>query len=305
MNRHFNHPIPLLFALSLSIVPLVESRGAAQAVADAHTPKLKALIIDGQNNHDWRRTSPILKSALESSGLFLVETATSPPQGQNMDGFNPDFAKYDVVVSNYNGDDWSEATEDAFEEYVRQGGGFVSVHAADNSFPTWTEYNKMTGVGGWGNRTEKWGPMLRWRNGKTEKEPKGGHGTHGKFFSFLVETRDQEHPITRGLPAQWLHAPDELYATLCGPAENVTILATAQSDVTHENEPMLMVISYGRGRVFHTTLGHNEESMKDVGFVVTLDRGAEWAATGAVTQKVPADFPAADKVSKWEPPVTK
>ena len=291
--------ISLLIAFTLSVVFFTEFHRPAQAAEDAR--KLKALIIDGQNNHDWPKTTPILKAALESSGRD-GGVATSPAQGENMDGFKPEFAKYDVVVANYNGDDWSEATEDAFDEYVRNGGGFVSVHAADNAFPTWPEYNKMTGVGGWGNRTEKWGPMLRWRNGKAEKDPKGGHGTHGKYFSFVVETRNQDHPITKGLPEKWLHAPDELYATLCGPAENVTILATAQSDVTHENEPMLMVISYGQGRVFHTTLGHSPESMRDVGFVVTLDRGAEWAATGKVTQKVPANFPTADQVSKWEPP---
>src|ERR1700693_6280783 len=146
-----------------------------------------------------------------------------------MDGFRPDFARYGVVVSNYNGDDWPDVTKRAFEDYVRNGGGFVCVHAADNSFPNWSEYNQMIGVGGWGGRNEKSGPMLRWRNGKVEKDARGGGGTHGKYRSFLIETRDQEHAITRGLPARWLHAPDELYATLCGPAEGVTVLATAQS----------------------------------------------------------------------------
>jgi type 1 glutamine amidotransferase len=68
---------------------------------------------------------------------------------------------------------------------------------------------------------------------------------------------------------------------------------------------MLMAIRYGQGRVFHTTLGHNEESMLDVGFVVTFDRGTEWAATGRVTQKVPENFPTADKVSLWSSPALK
>jgi type 1 glutamine amidotransferase len=66
-----------------------------------------------------------------------------------------------------------------------------------------------------------------------------------------------------------------------------------------------MAIRYGQGRVFHTMLGHNEESMRDVGFVVTLNRGTEWAASGRVTQKVPEDFPTADKVSPWSAPSSK
>jgi type 1 glutamine amidotransferase len=114
--------------------------------------------------------------------------------------------------------------------------------------------------------------------------------------------RDLKHPITKGLPAKWLHTRDELYSKLAGPAENVTVLATANSDTTQQNEPILMVIRYGKGRVFHTTMGHDAESIKDVGFVTTLDRGAEWAATGRVTIPVPANFPTADKVSVWTPP---
>ena len=168
----------------------------------AEEAKIKALIVDGQNNHQWKVTTPIIKAALESSGMFTVDVATSPAKGQKMDDFKPQFSNYGVVVSNYNGDDWSDATKKAFEEYVSNGGGFVSVHAADNSFPKWPEYNKMIAVGGWGGRNSSFGPMLRWRDGKVEKDATGGAGTHGKFFSFVVEIRDTEQPDHQGFASE-------------------------------------------------------------------------------------------------------
>src|ERR1700761_7239155 len=123
----------------------------------AYAGPLKVLLVDGQNNHQWQVTTPELKKILEENGLATVEVATAPAKGADMSTFKPDFAAYQVVVSNYNGAPWPDATRDAFEKYVSQGGGFVSVHAADNSFPEWKAYNDMIGVGGWGGRNEKSG----------------------------------------------------------------------------------------------------------------------------------------------------
>ena len=266
-------------------------------------PYLKALIIDGQNNHDWAATTPYLKAILEDTGLFSVQVATSPPAGKPMDDFKPPFAGNDVVVLNYTGDDWSGQTQQAFLDYVRNGGGVVVFHAANNAFPNWKEYNEIIGLGGWGGRNEKSGPMVRWKDGRMvlDHSP-GAGGTHGPQHEFAVETRDADHPIMQGLPRKWLTVRDELYSKLRGPAENLRVLATAYADPgqqgTGEHEPILFTVGWDEGRVFHTVLGHGPEQCRGVGFIVTLQRGAEWAATGRVTQhNVPSDFPTADRTT--------
>ena len=260
--------------------------------------KIKVLLVDGQNNHKWMETSPVIKQRLEETSLFVVDIATSPAKGADMSGFRPKFGDYRLVVSNYNGDDWSAATMADFEKFVRDGGGFVSFHAADNSFPAWPAYNEMIALGGWGNRTEKDGPMVRFRDGKMVMDPKPGKGGHhGRRHSFAVNSRDPKHPIMKGLPDSWMHNIDELYDSMRGPARGIHLLATAHSDPSTggsgEHEPILLATRFGKGRVFHTMLGHDVEAMKCVGFIVTLQRGAEWAATGKVNQKVPTDFPTA------------
>ena len=261
--------------------------------------EIKVLIADGpQKAHNHIMTTPVLKRILEKVN-FKVDLSRYSKELSKSGNYKPDFAKYDVVVINegYGALDWPKETQKAFEEYMAKGGGMVTVHAGNNCWPKWTEYNKMTGVGGWAGRNEKSGPYLYINDdGKVIRDTsKGKGGAHGPQHEFEIVNRAKEHPIMKGLPATFKHGPDELYDRLRGPAENVTILASAYSSKdkrgTGRHEPALMAITYGKGRIFHSILGHSAKQCKEGSFVTTFQRGTEWAATGKVTIPVPKDFP--------------
>jgi len=292
--------------LGCVIVAMAWSVSAAAADSD----KIRVIIIDGQNNHDWRSTTPWMKKVLEDNGRFLVAVSSNlkpgdkPGQLADTIPFPPDLSKYDVVLSNYNGAEWPKDFQVALESWLKSGKGLVIVHAANNAFSGWKAYNQMIGLG-W--RDNNFGERLvvdaTGKEKRIEKSKGPGAG-HGAMHAFAIIIRDTGHPITKGMPQEWMHAPDELYHGLRGPIGEMHLLATAYSDKskggTGDHEPMIWTLTCGKGHVFHTPMGHDLTGMHCVGFVTTLVRGTEWAGTGQVTLPIPENFPKQDRVSVLE-----
>jgi type 1 glutamine amidotransferase len=236
--------------------------------------KLQALVITGQNGHDWRSVTPVLRTILEDTGRFEVRIT------EEFRGAGPEtLAPYDVVILNYFERRrpelwWGERAQNALLDFVRSGKGLVVYHFSLAAFDGWEEYEKLSG----GN----------WR-------PNNGH--HSAAHDFTVDIKDTEHPVTRGLKKSFVQPNDELYANLrWQPADKYHVLATAWDDHSLYkgkarqpipgpglHHPMLWTVDYGKGRVFITALGHDAGAVQTAGFITTFTRGAEWAATGKVT----------------------
>jgi type 1 glutamine amidotransferase len=273
--------------------------------------QIKVLLIGGQNNHNWAKSTPFMKKLLDKAGHFATDVYNTP--GKNAepsawDAWQPRFSDYDCVLLDYNGQMWPDRVKKDFVDYVRNGGGVLVIHAANNSFRGWLEYEQMVGLL-W--RPPTYGTSLYVTDtGEVVREAPGkGRGMgHGSQYDWEMTTRDNSHPITAGMPSKWMHKKDELYHGQRGPAENVSILLTAFSDPegprrgTGKHEPIVWWIPYGKGKVVTNVMGHVGElqCMQCVGFKVLLYRSCEWLATGECMTAIPDNFPSATATSVEE-----
>jgi len=319
---------------------------APQSVKAQNKPRI--LVVDGRNNHDWKMTSEALIATLKATGRFEVDVSTTPnsehkrPDGLGPDAdkaaqaeykrqemeyrakqkeydkevaaefakWKPDFSKYAAVVLNYNGPTWPEEVGKSFETYIKAGGGAALIHASNNAFRNWDEYNEMIGLG-W--RGADFGSCVKIdpETGKAVHGSGCGSSGHGSKHPFKITVRAPEHPVMKGIPKEWMHARDELYHHMRGPAKNMTVLSSAFSDPAQrgsgENEPMTWEVKYGAGSVIVTSMGHRWRNDKDatalhcVGFQTIFARSTEWVATRKVTLPIPESFPGAETPVIIEP----
>lgn len=243
--------------LFLSLIAAVLAAPASADPTPAPAEKLNALILTGINNHDWKVTTPHLKKALEDSGYFTVDVSDDPDAPILSEPAA--LGKYAVLILNFNrGPRWTPDREKNFLEYVRGGRGLVVVHAADNAFPGWEEYDEL--VGG------------TWRSRGSSFPDRGTF--HPAYGPFPVTIIDAEHPITKGMKTTFT-TTDEMYTNL---KLHKSIHVLAQGTYEGKPQPLLFVSNPGKGRMFQTALGHDLKAMNNRQFLDTLIRGARWAA---------------------------
>lgn len=263
----------------IAIVLTVLSVFAITAQAAAAPKSLRVLIFSGLNNHDWKSTTPVLEQMLKACPRFGVVDITGTPGTMDAAAFG----KYDVIVSNWTPypdtkRQWPETTEKAFLDFVKNGGGFVVVHAAACTFQVWPEFQQII--------------ALTWKE---------GHTSHTQYSPLKVDVEDAGHPITRGMAPFW--TKDELYQKMVqmNPGELHVVckaFSAPEKSGTGQYEPVLVTTQAGKGRGVNLVLGHDAAAMQNMGFQTLLLRAAEWAATGDVTIPIPANWPSTEDMAK-------
>ena len=212
----------------------------------------RILIITGIDypGHKWKQTTPVLKEAIEKDPRLAVDVVEDP-------NFlaSPKLHDYAAIVHhwmNWKAPAPGPAARENFQRFVTGGKGLVVVHFGCGAFQDWPEFVKIAG--------RVWDPKLR------------GHDPRGPF---RVEIADTDHPVTRGMKPFEIY--DELYTCLAG-STPIDVLATARSKVDKKVYPMAFVLTCGKGRVFHSLLGHDVKALANPPVGELFRRATAWAA---------------------------
>ena len=230
------------------------------------TPQYSVLIISGQGDNNNKASSESIKQILDETGLFATTVITAPVKGEDLPELNPNFAEYSLIVLDHDCDILPEVTNTALTDYINKGGGLVVCNS-------------------------------KYYQGDSANNS----STISERHDFEIRTILSDHPVTKGLPMRWVHPSDMIIQGLNPPSADSEVLATAYSDTAFSGsgrrEPVFLTRNSGQGRIFTILIGVPDnvenQALHCSGFIVTLQRAAEWAATGSVTQEVPFDFPTA------------
>jgi type 1 glutamine amidotransferase len=235
--------ISLVIALAAGVIAAAPEKPAPPA-------KTRVLIVANVDPwHDGKKTAPVVQAKLEEDPRIDARIVQDPEFLAS-----PLIADYDVILLEfYNAEPLRHQAEAQknLEQLVKQGKGLVVLHFSCGAFSTWPGYADLAG---------------RVWDRKTTHDPRG---------PYQVKIIDREHPITRGLAD--FQADDELYICLTGD-KKMDVLATAHSKVTGKDHPMALAMSYGKGRVFNTPLGHDGKAVAMPGVAKLLQRGVLWTA---------------------------
>jgi hypothetical protein len=246
------------FALVLALIGAIAVSSCFVAEAAPKAKPVRVLLIAGDDvapYHDWREISEKTREALVASERFVVRVSEDPLILESKAALK----QYDVIaltLFNSSTPTLSGQAKENLLNFVKGGKGFYVQHLASASFKEWDEFGNLCG--------RKW--VM-------------GTSGHGPRSVFEVKIKNASHPITKGMKDFKIF--DELYSKLQGDAE-IEVLASAYSDWSEREEPLVFVRSYGQGRSVHNALGHDFKAILNPSMAQLIRRSVEWAATGEV-----------------------
>ena len=212
----------------------------------------RVLIVTGVDypGHPWRIQAIELRKALQASPQIDVRLA------EDIEILGTDLIfDYDVVflnLKNYDPLKREETARNNLLRFIREGGGLMYFHFTGGAFEDWPEYQQIAG--------RVWNPAFR---------------GHDPYQEFTVRIIQKEHPIMQGISD--FRVTDELYTCLDGQRE-IEVLAEAKSSVDNQMYPMAFIFTEGKGRGFHTVLGHDAKAFASPELTTLLQNAALWCA---------------------------